>query len=92
MFLQNAAIQDPSPFFSIGVLKTAVRVLNGWINYHGISGNERKVKAFLHLSRQIIRKWINRRGRKHPMNWETFNRVLKFINFPEQWKTISMFE
>ncbi len=73
------------------VLSTVVKVLRGWINYHGISDNDRRVKGFIHKSKRILHMWFNRRGRKHPMNWETFSRILKRINFPESWKTVSMF-
>lgn len=74
------------------VLTTVVRVLRGWINYHGISDNDKRVKGFIHKSKRILHIWFNRRGRKHPMNWETFSRILKKINFPESWKTVSMFQ
>src|SRR3990167_11108374 len=73
------------------VLSTVVRVIKGWINYHGISDNDKRVKGFIHKSKRILLTWFNRRGRKHPMTWETFLKILKGINFPESWKTISMF-
>jgi RNA-directed DNA polymerase len=74
------------------VLNTVSKVLRGWINYHGISDNARRVKGFIHKSKRILFTWVNRRGRKKPMNWNTFERILKEINFPERWKTISMFQ
>jgi len=73
------------------VLNTVVRVLRGWINYHGISDNDKRVKGFIHKSRRILLCWFNRRGRKNPMNWVTFMKIMKKINFPERWKTVSMF-
>ena len=73
------------------VLKTVVRVLNGWINYHGISDNDKRVKGFIYKSRSMLRAWFNRRGRKKPKSWETIDRILKTVNFPMRWKTVSMF-
>lgn len=76
---------------TLTVLATVVKVLRGWINYHGISDNDRRVRSFIEKSKRILLNWFNRRGRKCPMNWKTFLQMLKKINFPEQWKTVSMF-
>jgi RNA-directed DNA polymerase len=73
------------------ILKTVIRVVRGWINYHNVSDNERKVDTFRRHCMRIIFKWINRKGRKHPMSWESFNKMLKTIGFPKAGKTISMF-
>ena len=72
-------------------LRTVVRVVRGWVNYHGISDNGKRVGHFLLRSKRIILRWINRRGRKRPMSWERFAGVLKAIGFPSKWKTVSMF-
>jgi RNA-directed DNA polymerase len=74
------------------ILKIAIRVIRGWVNYHHISDNERKVEAFLQQSRRIIFRWINRKGRKHPLNWTNYNKLLKAIEFPCKGKTVSMFQ
>lgn len=74
------------------LLTTVVKVLRGWVNYHGISDNERRVFGFLEKSKRILFRWFNRRGRKRPMNWQKFNQLLERINFPKRWKTISMFQ
>lgn len=73
------------------VLKQVTRAVIGWVNYHAISDNEKRVSQFIRISRQMIRKWINRKGRKRPMNWENFEKVLKKINFPSKFKTTSLF-
>lgn len=73
------------------ILDQVIRVVRGWINYHGISDNERRVSGFIEESNRILFKWTNRRGRKNPMNWETFSKILKEKGFPSSWKTISIF-
>lgn len=73
------------------VLNAVVKVLRGWINYHGISDNGKRVGGFILESKRILLAWFNRRGRKHLMRWKTFSNLLKKVNFPERWKTISMF-
>lgn len=74
------------------VLETVVRVLRGWINYHGISDNERRVSSFIEESKIILFKWFNRRGRKSHISWDTLKRILARVNFPLRWKTVSMFK
>lgn len=74
------------------ILKTVNRVITGWINYHHISDNKRRVESFLLCSKRIIFKWFNRKGRKHPLTWQRYNRILEAINFPRKGKTISMFQ
>lgn len=74
------------------VLKAVIRVVRGWVNYHRVSDNDRRVSQFLVITKRLILKWLNRKGRKHPLSWEKFTRRLKAIDFPTRWKTISMFQ
>lgn len=73
------------------LLKTVIRGIKGWINYHGISDNRRRVRQYLESSKVIIFRWFNRRGRKKPLTWVRYTEILRAINFPKEWKTISMF-
>lgn len=83
---ENLNAEEPT-----AILKTVCRVIKGWLNYHHISDNGRRVEAFLQCSRRIIFKWFNRKGRKHPLTWERYNKILDAIGFPQKGKTISMF-
>jgi RNA-directed DNA polymerase len=76
---------------TIVTLELVASVVRGWINYHAVSDNERCVSQFILLSRQIVRKWINRRGRKRPMNWDKFNKLMVKVKFPNKGKTIPIF-
>ena len=76
---------------TLTVLKTVKQVVQGWINYHGILDNQRRVTAFIEISRRDLLGWFNRRGGKKPMTWQKLVKVLKAINFPQNWKTVSMF-
>lgn len=89
--LRNYLQEQLNTTDTTAVLDTVVRVLKGWINYHGISDNDRRIRGFIDKSKRILLAWFNRRGRKNPMNWKTFSRILERINFPERWKTLSMF-
>lgn len=65
-------------------------VVQGWINYHAISDNKKKVSAFILETRRILFKWRNRKGGKRKLSWEQFAHFLQAINFPENFKTTSM--
>lgn len=72
-------------------LNTVIRVVRGWINYHGISDNKRRVGQFIYQSRRIIYRWFNRKGGRHPMAWEKLDLILKMLGYPSRWRTQSMF-
>jgi len=72
-------------------LKTIIRVVRGWINYHNVSDNAGKVEAFRKQCMRIIFKWINRKGGRYSMSWDRFNQLLNAVGFPKAGKTISMF-
>ena len=73
------------------ILERVKRIVGGWVNYHAISDNQRRVSSFILLSKRIVFDWINRKGGNRKMNWATFGRLLKQINYPQNFKTTSMF-
>lgn len=72
-------------------IKRVSKSVRGWINYHNISDNAHKVHAFRKESVRIIFSWINRKGRKRPMNWEEFSDYLRVVEFPAIGRVTSMF-
>lgn len=79
----NAKTQD--------MCQTVIRVVRGWINYHAISDNGRRILQFIWQARRIMFWWFNRRGGKRGKNWVKVMQALKAMGFPQKWKTISMF-
>lgn len=75
-----------------GLLRYVSSVIRGWVNYHAISDNQRSVRGFVQTCARIIRKWINRRGRRKPMTVEQFYAYEEAINFPRDWSTVSLFQ
>ncbi|EBZ1621307.1 group II intron reverse transcriptase/maturase, partial [Salmonella enterica subsp. enterica serovar Pomona] len=71
-------------------LNTVIRVVRGWVNYHGISDNRRRIEQFIYQSRRILYKWFNRKGGRHPMTWKRLNLILKMLGYPDKWKTKSI--
>jgi len=74
------------------LIRKVIRVLQGWINYHAISGNQRRVTAFIHESKKILFRWFNRRGGKRMLNWGKFMKRIKRLNYLETFKVVSMFK
>ena len=67
------------------------RIVVGWINYHAISDNQRRVSSFIQMSKRALFRWINRKGGQRKMNWTTFEKLLKEMKYPHNFKTTSMF-
>lgn len=72
-------------------LRVVTQIVRGWINYHGISDNQRRVGRFITRCKHLIFEWFGHRGSKRKMTWDRLSRILKEINFPERWKTRLMF-
>ena len=73
------------------VLKRVKSVVAGWANYHAISDNQRRVSSFILQSKRALFAWINRKGGNRKMNWTRFTNLMKRINYPQSFKTTSMF-
>ncbi|GFN45421.1 group II intron reverse transcriptase/maturase [Candidatus Regiella insecticola] len=73
-------------------LNTVISVVRGWVNYHGISDNQRRVGQFIHQSRRIIFRWFNRKSGRRRLTWEKLALILKMLGYPAKWKTRSLFQ
>lgn len=67
------------------------KIVVGWVNYHAISDNQRRVSSFILMSKRALFRWINRKGGQRKMNWTTFEKLLKEMKYPQNFKTVSMF-
>ena len=73
------------------VINEIKRVVVGWGNYHAISDNQRQVSTFILWSKRALFAYVNRKGGKRRMNWDRFGKMLKPLDFPEYFRTTSMF-
>ena len=76
---------------TVQIVKRVIQVVRGWVNYHAVSDNEKRVSSFIGSSKRILWKWLNRRGGNRHATWSRLIQVLKALGFPERWKVISMF-
>ena len=67
------------------------KIVVGWVNYHAISDNQRRVSSFILMSKRALFRWINRKGGQGKMNWTRLEKLLKEMKYPQNFKTISMF-
>jgi group II intron reverse transcriptase/maturase len=72
-------------------LKGVVQRVKGWVNYHAISDNHKRVNSFLYEIRRIVYKWFNRKGSKRSLDWKYLPYWLERVNFPKTYKSQSMF-
>jgi RNA-directed DNA polymerase len=75
-----------------GLIRQMVLKIKGWLNYHSISDNRRRVKEFIGENKRSLLYWFRRRGGNAYVSWAKLNRILKWHNYPESWKTTSMFQ
>lgn len=62
------------------VYKSKIR---GNIEYYGISHNVGEISKFIHISKKIMFKWINRRSQRKSFNWEQFKKFEKANPIPK---------
>jgi RNA-directed DNA polymerase len=46
--------------------------LEGHVQYYGVSFNVSHVQKFIHLSKRILFRWLNRRSQRRSFNWESY--------------------
>jgi len=76
---------------TFGVIKSVIRVVTGWANYHGVSNNQRHVGQFLERTKRLILRWLNCRDGKRRVAWDRLLQLLEIADFPKKRKTVSMF-
>lgn len=73
------------------LIRSVIRRVKGWINYHAVSDNGRRVSGFLYDVHYILLKWFNRRSQRKSMNWDNLRLKLKQMGFPQSFKVASMY-
>ena len=58
-------------------------VTQGWLNYHAITDNSKRISEFTCEVRRMLFKWLNRRSQKRSFDWEYFQQILNRVAFPK---------
>ncbi len=56
--------------------------LRGHYAYYGVTDNSQAIERFAFEVRNLLFKWLDRRGKRGSMNWEKFNHILKLFPLP----------
>ena len=73
------------------ILKRVVSGVRGWVNYHAVSDNHRRVSGFIYQAKRFLFRWFNRRGGNRLWNWKRHTRLLDRIKFPIVPPAVSLF-
>jgi group II intron reverse transcriptase/maturase len=65
--------------------------LRGHYAYYGVTDNLRGIKRFGREVRNLLFKWLNRRGKRGCLNWRKFAEMLKRVPLPEPRIKVRMF-
>ena len=63
--------------------KTFTAKIRGHIQYYGVSHNFELVNKYVHESKNIFFKWINRRSQRKSFNWKKFDQYVKAFPLPK---------
>jgi group II intron reverse transcriptase/maturase len=54
----------------------------GYLNFYAVTDNAKYCDLYMHLTRRIIFKWLNRRSQLKSYTWTGFNRMLNHVGWP----------
>ena len=65
--------------------------LRGHVAYYGVTDNTQAVQRFLYEARQLLFKWLNRRGGRKPLRVVKFALLMEQFPFPTPRVVVSLF-
>lgn len=71
--------------------ETAKSKLRGHYNYYGVTDNLPGIKRFALEVKELLFKWLNRRGKRGCLSWEKFLLMLERFPLPEPRIKVNMF-
>ncbi len=71
--------------------ETVKAKLRGHFGYYGVTDNFPSISRFGYKVRQLLFKWLNRRGKRGCLNWEKLSKMFKLFPLPNPRIMVSMF-
>jgi len=71
--------------------ETAKAKLRGHYAYYGVTDNSPGIRRFGEEVKNLLFKWLNRRGKRGYLNWQKFREMLKRFPLPAPRITVGMF-
>jgi len=66
------------------IMKTTAAKLRGHYAYYCVTDNSKSISTFAHEVRNLLLKWLNRRGKRNCMSWEKFELLLQRYLLPNR--------
>jgi len=64
------------------LLRRAKARIQGHLNYYAITDNAESCQLYIHLSRRVLFKWLNRRSQRKSYTWAGFLQALGHVGWP----------
>ena len=65
------------------LLRQAKARIQGHLNYYAITDNSESCQLYLHLTRRVLFKWLNRRSQRKSYTWDGFRQALRHVGWPQ---------
>src|SRR5262249_9174260 len=53
------------------------------LNYYAITDNAESCHRYMHLTRRVLFKWLNRRSQRKSYTWAAFQQALRHVGWPQ---------
>jgi RNA-directed DNA polymerase len=64
------------------LLRQAKERIQGHLNYYAITDNAERCQLYLHLTRRVLFRWLNRRSQRKSYTWDGFLQALRHVGWP----------
>jgi RNA-directed DNA polymerase len=65
------------------LLRQAKSRIQGHLNYYAITDNSDRCQQYMHLTRRVLFKWLNRRSQRKSYTWDGFLQALRHVGWPQ---------
>jgi group II intron reverse transcriptase/maturase len=65
------------------LLRRAKVRVQGHLNYYAITDNSESCYRYMHLTRRVLFKWLNRRSQRKSYTWTAFQQALRHVGWPQ---------
>jgi RNA-directed DNA polymerase len=65
------------------LLRQTKAQIQGHLNYYAITDNSESCQLYLHLTRRVLFKWLNRRSQRKSYTWDGFRQALRHVGWPQ---------
>jgi RNA-directed DNA polymerase len=65
------------------LLRRAKVRVQGHLNYYAITDNSESCYRYMHLTRRVLFKWLNRRSQRKSYTWAAFQQALRHVGWPQ---------